>query len=145
MQSALLNNVMLLERFLTSHKLMIPQLPSVMIVTPGELDRYIQLYIDDLISQYSEWCATTNTANYYEDEIRMKLARIATAYQIPLDVMFDEYFEQFDQKVLCPLAEQIQMVMNHFGGGNVTSVTYLANRTAFIENLGVAHEHMPTY
>lgn len=134
-----LNNVALCETFMSMFQIRIDQLPDVLLIDFNDLNRYVLEYIDDSISQYSDWCATTNKASDIEFEFRSKLKFIGHAFNVDLTPVIDNWFEALDKWVLSIIDENIRLMHVSTSRDNVFKATVLNDSTVIIENLGAAN------
>lgn len=132
----ILDNVRLVENFMIRYQIKITGLPDVLLIDYRDAHRYIHEYVDDVISQYATWCATTNKAAELEEEIRSKVNLIGAAYGVDLNPHVDNWFEGLDKEVLCIIEESLRQIHYNSRGPVVLKVVMITDGSLLIENMG---------
>lgn len=134
----ILNNVALCETFMSSFQIRIDKIPDVLIIDYRDLNRYVFEYVDDSISQYADWCATTNKAEDVELELRGKVSLFGSAYGVDMSAYLDMWFEALDKHVLCILDDCVRRIHDGTSRSLVFKAHVFTDGTIAIENMGEA-------
>lgn len=138
----ILDNVRLVEHFMTRYQLKITGLPDVLLIDYRDTHHYIHEFVDDAISQYASWCVTTNKAADLEEELRSKVILVGAAYGVDMSPYLDNWFEGLDKEVLSVIEENVRQIHYQRGVPTVLSVAMITDGSLLIENMGdVPDEH----
>lgn len=134
----ILDNVRLVERFMIMFQMRITGLPDILLLDYHDVHRYVYEFVDDSISQYASWCATTNKASDLEEELRSKVMIIGHAYGVDMTPYLDNWFEGLDKEVLSILEENIRQIHYTQSSNTVFKLTMISDSSLLIENMGPA-------
>lgn len=132
----ILNNLALCETFMSQFQIRIDKIPDVLIIDYKDLNRYVYEFVDDTLSQYAAWCATTNKAEDIENELRAKVAMFGTAYGVNMGPYINSWFEGLDRMVLSILEYHIRQIHDTTSRHMVFKAHMMDDGTIAIENMG---------
>lgn len=132
-----LPNKTLTDAFYSYNRIMSDKYKFVSLISLEDLNTYTKLLIDDIISQYLDWCDTTNTAYAYESELREKahiLNSSTGSDNYILDNKLNMFFEMYDEQITSVLTEHIRQYIEQIGRNSIPELLLLADGTALIRH-----------
>lgn len=133
----ILPNKTLVDAFYSYNRLVSTKYQFVSLISLSDLNTYTKYLIDDIISQYLEWCDTTNRAYNFELELREKahvLNSSNTSDSYLLDNKLNTFFDLYDEQITAILTEHIRQYIEQIGRNSVPELIILADGTALIKH-----------